>query len=625
MLEPYPWLTALAMEPHPLFADCPGTPLPTLQSTPAPINDGHHEDSLIGLMRPSDEKQRQEFTRVKLHLQEILPAYMVPDIFLALRSMPFVAAMKVDRKTLVDQASALGTEILDRYRLDDKLEFVAAESNTEKSLSQIWSETLDIPAEAISIDDNFYRLGGDSIRIISLARIIHREYGVSLGFSQLNSKSTTIRSQARFISSPSGLEGQIDHGDDRQLNLHAELMRGFHAVEHSTITMLADKPLVSLPQSGAKIFLTGATGFLGTQILHHLLSMSEVSTVITLVRGDSISHATERVKDTACIAGWWSDNVLPKLQVWTGDLSQTRMGLSPKQWSTLGNQVDAIIHKGAATNWNADYESMYAANISSALDLLKAASSSPASPQLVYISGGAKTDINGDRTVVAAELATENGYVQSKFVAESLIHHVAQQIGTNQNRVSVIKPGLIIGTVAEGAANVDDYLWRLVTTASAIRSHPIEPASHFLAVAGADDVASTILAQLRLSPESVDPFIEMEQGMYVPDFWQAVWTELDIDSEPLPWSEWAPKALAHMDGVGDTHPLWPVQHFLGGLGVPLDNRRVESGNNTRSREAVRSNLRYLRQVGYISQEAGELGFISKPVISRSETLRFNSG
>jgi amino acid adenylation domain-containing protein len=97
-------------------------------------------------------------TRLKLipqlrrHLEERLPAYMIPAAFVDLDALPLTAHGKIDRNLLPDPD-------LDRPELDQPL--VGPRTPTEHEVARIWSEVLRV--ERLGIHDNFFDLGGHSL------------------------------------------------------------------------------------------------------------------------------------------------------------------------------------------------------------------------------------------------------------------------------------------------------------------------------------------------------------------------------------------------------------------------------------------------------------------------------
>ncbi len=94
--------------------------------------------------------------QLREHLSRYLPEYMVPSAYVWLKELPLTANGKVDRKALPSPDEA-GIEI-GKYTEPRTLE--------EQVLCGIWSQVLSL--ERIGIDDNYFALGGDSIRSLQI-------------------------------------------------------------------------------------------------------------------------------------------------------------------------------------------------------------------------------------------------------------------------------------------------------------------------------------------------------------------------------------------------------------------------------------------------------------------------
>ncbi|MGX2041491.1 amino acid adenylation domain-containing protein [Methylocaldum sp. MU1018] len=99
---------------------------------------------------------------LQFFLKEALPEYMIPAAFMRLDRLPVTANGKLDRKAL--PAPDLGQQFAYQY--------VAPRDPAEECLANIWADLLGI--ERIGIHDNFFALGGDSIRAIQVASRAHR-------------------------------------------------------------------------------------------------------------------------------------------------------------------------------------------------------------------------------------------------------------------------------------------------------------------------------------------------------------------------------------------------------------------------------------------------------------------
>ncbi|KAG0155453.1 hypothetical protein PDIDSM_1030 [Penicillium digitatum] len=107
-------------------------------------------------------------------LQNRMPLYMVPEIFLPLRYLPQNISGKLDRRRLRDLAERCSPEQLALYRADSvKGSARSPSSDSERTLHEVWAHVLNRPADEFGVDDNFYHLGGDSItamQIVAQAR-----------------------------------------------------------------------------------------------------------------------------------------------------------------------------------------------------------------------------------------------------------------------------------------------------------------------------------------------------------------------------------------------------------------------------------------------------------------------
>ncbi len=94
---------------------------------------------------------------IRSFLQEHLPDYMVPSLFVTMDRFPLNPNGKIDRKALpVPEAG-------DRWHLDT---YVAPRNAVEETLAGIWADVLGVGK--VGVNDNFFELGGDSILSIKI-------------------------------------------------------------------------------------------------------------------------------------------------------------------------------------------------------------------------------------------------------------------------------------------------------------------------------------------------------------------------------------------------------------------------------------------------------------------------
>lgn len=107
-------------------------------------------------------------------LKNILPAYMIPTVFSELESIPLTKSGKFDRNTL--RMQKVEQDHTSRYG------FRPAKTATEKTLATVWKEVLQL--DTVSVNDNFFDLGGDSILSIQVVTLAGKA-GLDISLQQL--------------------------------------------------------------------------------------------------------------------------------------------------------------------------------------------------------------------------------------------------------------------------------------------------------------------------------------------------------------------------------------------------------------------------------------------------------
>lgn len=118
-----------------------------------------------------------------------LPDYMVPNQWLILEQFPLAASGKVDRRALPEptfDAGAYG--------------YIAPRRAEEETLAAIWAEVLGVTP--IGIYDNFFQLGGHSLRATQIVSRVRQQLGWDMPVRALFESPTIAKLSARFTSEP---------------------------------------------------------------------------------------------------------------------------------------------------------------------------------------------------------------------------------------------------------------------------------------------------------------------------------------------------------------------------------------------------------------------------------------
>ncbi|MCP4164120.1 MAG: AMP-binding protein, partial [Deltaproteobacteria bacterium] len=129
-----------------------------------------------------------EILDIRAYLGKSLPGYMIPSYFVFMERFPMTPNGKIDRKVLPEPGGCIKTGV----------EYIAPRDDIEEKLVEIWQEALGI--EKIGVLDNFFDLGGHSLKAVKLVSRIYRDFSYQLQLRDLFEKST-VSELAELISS----------------------------------------------------------------------------------------------------------------------------------------------------------------------------------------------------------------------------------------------------------------------------------------------------------------------------------------------------------------------------------------------------------------------------------------
>ena len=212
----------------------------------------------------------------------------------------------------------------------------------------------------------------------------------------------------------------------------------------------------------ARVLLTGATGFLGAYLIRTLLDETDAE-VVCLTR-PSGQTAARRIRHNLEAYGLWAPDAAARVRGVDGDLAAHALGLDCELYEELAETVDTVYHAGADVNWVTSYGGLRQPNVAGTRELLRlACTARPKAFQFVsslsvcYAVGGpAVVTETTDMLAHAADLTL--GYAQSKCVAESLV----RQAAARGLPATIVRPSLIVGDAATGAANTGDLVAALL-------------------------------------------------------------------------------------------------------------------------------------------------------------------
>ena len=140
------------------------------------------EKYLVAYYIPENRFNPPDTAKIRQHLQNHLPEYMIPAAFVCIAHFPLTANGKLDRKALpIPQFTA-------------SQQYSPPTTALEKTIANIWKEELGI--KKIGLNDDFFELGGHSLsaaRIISkINQLIAKDISLQHFYQSPNIKSLTV-------------------------------------------------------------------------------------------------------------------------------------------------------------------------------------------------------------------------------------------------------------------------------------------------------------------------------------------------------------------------------------------------------------------------------------------------
>ncbi|KAL9610231.1 MAG: hypothetical protein Q9167_005053 [Letrouitia subvulpina] len=551
---------------------------------------------------------------IKKHLQVALPCYMIPTVCLIIDCMPFVPSLKMDK-------TRVNNWLTNMKNRPPELEGVSvpqldANESTANMLSIEVARLLG-NARHTALEGHDFGLqdvGIDSIQIISLSMFLKRRYGRTLPMDVLLDPKITIRELAKFVD----LSLLANDYSLQKLSHTVDLAQEFNRLKISLFEdfrLKSNGSCLSVNIKVRNIFLTGATGYLGSAILQQLMTIEDTH-VFALVRCINELAGFHQVRGVAERSGWWQDHYASRIHIWPGDLSKPNLGLEFSQLQQLqgnytfsGAPMHAVIHNGAKVHYSSNYEALKRTNIDATLELLKSTANSSTISTFVFISGGVKPNFDISDSSSLAQLSQAGGYAQTKSVSELLVQACLHHPNFKNKRLQIVRPGYIIGSNKSTIANRSDFIWRLIAGCVDIGAFNADEASHWIFIASVDRVAQSVVEQVFAANDATARSGSVERvldGLRFKDLWQQLEDEFGWSLQPLTGEIWMESLRRRILEAGEKHLLFPLLHVLerdgrrvGDQGLPPSARHVTTN-------VIGNNVRYLIDVGFLPTATKEI-------------------
>eukprot|EP00927_Polykrikos_kofoidii_P034504 TRINITY_DN2926_c0_g1_i3.p1 TRINITY_DN2926_c0_g1~~TRINITY_DN2926_c0_g1_i3.p1 ORF type:complete len:1165 (+),score=176.12 TRINITY_DN2926_c0_g1_i3:16-3510(+) len=472
-----------------------------------------------------------ECPEIRRVVDGLLPHYMVPSVYIEVDSFPVCGqGSKLDRKALQAQladwraarqslhvsagagtpnvGNALekdGAENLRRLVKYLRIPRTSSREDVESTMILLWETVLDRQPHTIRTTSDFHEQGGHSLKAARLAAAVNKAFAGACvtAVDVLHGKVTVAELCDRVLAdmkrtsveatvtvqqkekppketvTAAGHKSESKESADNKRIL--QCVRDDSRLPDDIVYTQSTSGKVKTIQSAENIFLTGATGFLGSHLLSEILSNSK-ATVYCLVRNpspDALKMSFEKFGLPTV-----NDQLVRAIPV-RGDLCKPNFGYDAATWENLISKVEVVVHCGAAVSLSASYAALRPINIEGTLNAIRLATSAKnAGASLAYVSSngifsceaGVKEifyeDKNDSLSCLPSRLGSRDGYGLTKWAAERLVTTVNRDRGLP---TVTVRFGNLGGRTTDpaGSANPLDYQSMILRACSTLKSRPI--------------------------------------------------------------------------------------------------------------------------------------------------------
>lgn len=368
-------------------------------------------------------------------LRAALPRTSLPRYCFVLPELPLTDNGKVDRRQL---------RLMLERRLAEDADRLAGGAEPETLPDRVLRVFRLVLGEPdLTAETDFTEAGGDSIQALSVVVSLTAMSGVDLGVQDLF-ENPTAAAMARLLRS----------GPRHRTEPETVLMER-DAVLPDELADPPRTPLSAAPRPPETILLTGATGFVGSRLLHQLLVGTQAQ-VWCCTRAVDDTDATARVVRALTDRGLWQPRFAERLHCVAADLARPNLGLSVRGWDRLARETDLILHNGALVNFLFDYRAHRPANVRGTAELLRLALRHRAKPfhhisTLGVLEAEAIRQANplSEDYELSCGIAPASGYSRSKWVAERQLAQARRQGVT----VTILRLGEVMPSADNGHPN----------------------------------------------------------------------------------------------------------------------------------------------------------------------------
>jgi amino acid adenylation domain-containing protein/thioester reductase-like protein len=373
---------------------------------------------------------------LRAFLQRKLPSYFIPNTFIQVTKFKLTSNGKIDKRALA------------KIKVEQSV-YEAPKTDCQKQLAQIFETVLGY--SQISINDNFFEIGGDSLSAIKL-QIEAFNKNINISYKDIFTY-PTIKLLSKHISqSEIPVEENIEEVYD-------------YSKINNLISKNKDHNKPKLQKSKIKnILLTGATGYMGSHVLDDLLKHTRCN-IYCLVRGKNKTDPQTRLTDVLrfYFGSKYDKLIFKRIFVIEGDVTKSKLGLNDLYYDEVGKSISCVINCAAIVKHYGNSDIFNNINIKGTQNIIdfclkfncKLMHMSTLSVSGNMLGEGKSADeviklFTERKLYIGQDLS--NIYIKTKFLAERLI---LENILSKNLNAKIVRLGNITNRFSDGAFQIN--------------------------------------------------------------------------------------------------------------------------------------------------------------------------
>ncbi|MBF0813751.1 non-ribosomal peptide synthase/polyketide synthase [Staphylococcus saprophyticus] len=371
------------------------------------------------------------FADIKTELARKVPDYMVPAYMTQIEQLPVTSNGKLNKRALPE------IEV-------ERQEFVEPRNEIEADVVQAMKEVLN--TDSISVYDNFFEIGGDSIIAIKLTSLLSKSYNISIkDIFELQtidriSESIAAKDQTNILTKLEMLKN-IDTAQGHQFS--SEFIQEINEYKEESVENYEVISSGAVKQ-GKNVLLTGATGFFGIYMLNNLLEDTDFNIYVMVRSNKEVNGETKLYRNWIY---YFESQIDPeyaeRIHIIEGNIELEKLGMTSETYESLSQNIDMIVNAAANVSHFATTDASYGANVGGIEQLIQFAKYNQSKEihhmSTISIASG-KVDDKAQLTFSEHDLdlgqVMNNVYLDTKIEAEKvLIASREQGVETNIYRL----------------------------------------------------------------------------------------------------------------------------------------------------------------------------------------------